>query len=199
MAGVIASSGFASGDRLVVGSWAASPIGPFTDVMWTSPDGTRTLLSPSPAAEEFITAIYSFDRTKVVEVAADASGTRVEVVAGPVHMVVEAGRPWLVIPPWRPAWFTRWVEDRVARAAMGVRTFGSSPTGVFEWYRADVYRPAHDARATIDGEPLGAMGPLHPEVGVGFTDPPRRPSIVTVRPLLEDPSGRLDEIVSRRR
>ena len=38
---------------------------------------------------------------------------------------------------------------------------------------------------------------LDPPLGVGFTDPPRRPSVVAVRPLLHDPTGRLDEIVDR--
>lgn len=34
MAGSIVSSGFASGDRVVVGHWHETPIGPITDVMW---------------------------------------------------------------------------------------------------------------------------------------------------------------------
>lgn len=196
MAGVIASSGFESGDRLVVGHWASSPIGPFTDVMWTAPDGTRTLLSPTARAESFITAVYSFDRTCVVELVADGGPGGVDVAAGPVRVRITAGRAWLVLPPWRPAWFTRWIEDPVARATMGVRTFGESPTGVREWYRADRYRPAREARASVDGEDLGAMAALDPPVGVGFTDPPRRPSVVAVRPLLEDPTGALDRHVA---
>ncbi|QGG95362.1 hypothetical protein [Actinomarinicola tropica] len=196
MAGVIASSGFASGDRIVVGHWVDSPIGPFTDVMWTAPDGTRTLLSPTERAEAFITAVYSFDRTSVVDVAAEGGATGLEVTAGPLRVGIAAGRPWLVLPRRRPAWFTRWVEDRVARATMGVRTFGESPTGVREWYRADRYRPAREAWASVGGRDLGAMAPLHPPLGVGFTDPPRRPSIVAVRPLLEDPTGGLDRLVA---
>ena len=31
---------------------------------------------------------------------------------------------------------TRWVQDPIARVTMGVRTYGKSPTGVREWYRA---------------------------------------------------------------
>jgi hypothetical protein len=199
MAGVIASSGFESGDRVVLGHWPTSPIGAFSDVMWAAPDGTRTLLSPDRRAEDFITAVYEFDRTEVVEVRAEGGPHGVRVLAGPVELEVRAGGAWLLLPRWRPAWFTRWVEGPVARATMGVRTYGASPTGVREWYRADAYRPAISARASISGADLGAMAPLDPPLGVGFTDPPPRPSIVAVRPLLADPSGRLDEVVSRTR
>jgi hypothetical protein len=197
MRGVIAGSGFTSGDRLVVGHWSSSPIGPFSDVMWTAPDGTRTLLSPSAGAEEFITAVYAFDRTEVVDLVARGDARGVRVVAGEVDLEITAGPLRLVLPPWRPAWFTRWVEGPVARLAMGVHTYGTSPTGVREWYRADAYRPARDARAHIAGRDLGPMAPIDPPLGVGFTDPPRRPSVVAVRPLLHDPTGRLDEVVDR--
>mgnify|MGYP005753095471 CR=1 FL=1 len=38
--GRISSSGFASGDRIVIGDWEHSPLGSFTNVMWAKPDGT---------------------------------------------------------------------------------------------------------------------------------------------------------------
>ncbi|GIS41883.1 MAG: hypothetical protein Ct9H90mP14_3390 [Methanobacteriota archaeon] len=45
--GRISSSGFASGDRIVIGDWKKSPLGAFTNVMGAqNPDGTRVLLSP---------------------------------------------------------------------------------------------------------------------------------------------------------
>lgn len=199
MRGVIAASGFASGDRIVLGHWSSTPIGAFSDVMWTAPDGTRTLLSPDERSESFITAVYAFDRSEVVPLHAEGDARAVRVVAGPVALEVRAAAARLLLPPWRPAWFTRFVEGPVARMTMGVSTYGESPTGVREWYRADAYRPAVAARASIDGHDLGTMAPLDPPLGVGFSDPPRRPSIVAVRPLLEDPSGRLDALVSRRR
>ena len=46
-AGRITSTGFSSGDRIVIGDWRDSPIGSFTNIMWAKPDGTRVLLSPS--------------------------------------------------------------------------------------------------------------------------------------------------------
>ncbi len=65
MEGIIAACGFTSGDRVVVGQWARSPIGPMADVMWAAPDGTRTLFAPSEAIAAFVTAIYDFDAVAV--------------------------------------------------------------------------------------------------------------------------------------
>jgi len=83
----------------------------------------------------------------------------------------------------------------VARATMGVRTFGTSPTGVREWYQAERSRPLVEASASLDGRDLGPLVRRWDPVRVGFTEPPRRPSWVDVRPLLEDPSGRLDRLL----
>ncbi len=79
---------------------------------------------------------------------------------------------------------------------MGLRTFGTSPTGVREWYQALAWRPVVTGAARLDGRSLGALGPVEPPLGVGFSEPPRRPSMVLVRPVLEDPSGRLDDILA---
>lgn len=198
MAGYIASCGFESGDRIVVGIWADSPIGPFCDVMWARPDDERVLLAPSQPAADYITAVYQFDRVEVVECESSCDGRDLTLRAGPLRIEMTGGPSW-PIPMHRPAWFTRFVEGPIAARAMGVRTYGVSPTGVREWYRADRHRRVVDASATVDGRDLGEPRPVDPPLGVGFSEPPRRPSIVTVRPLLEDPSGRLDRIVSRTR
>jgi hypothetical protein len=193
--GMIVSAGFASGDRVVVGHWAASPVGPVTDVMWGRPDGERVLLAPTPEAAAFIESVYRFDRIEVVPVAAASSSRTLDVVAGPLEVRLVAGPGW-PLPLRRPAWFTRWVEAPVARRLLGVRTYGVSPTGVREWYRASRYRRVVRGRASVDGVDLGGLAPLDPPLGVGFSEPPRRPSMVSVRPLLEDPSGRLDRVVA---
>lgn len=193
--GFIASTGFTSGHRVVVGHWVVSPIGPVTDVMWAPPGGERVLLVPSGRAGAFVGAVYGFDRVEVVAVTATADERRVDVVAGDLAVTMEAGPGWRVPFPWRPAWFTRWVEGPVARAAMGVRTYGVSPRGVREWYRADGYRPLVGATGRLADDDLGAMAPIDPPAGFGFSEPPRRPAIVAVRPLLEDPSGRLDAVL----
>ena len=192
---MIISAGFASGDRFMVGHWASSPLGPLDDVMWGRPDGERVLLAASAREADFITAVYRFDRVEVVPVAvASADGTFV-LEAGDVELRARAGRGWRLPLRRRPAWFTRWVEGPVARATMGVRTFGTSPTGVREWYQAERSRPLVEASASLDGRDLGPLVRRWDPVRVGFTEPPRRPSWVDVRPLLEDPSGRLDRLL----
>ena len=178
LSGVIVSAGFASGDRFMVGHWASSPLGPLNDVMWGRPDGERVLLASSAAEADFITAVYRFDRVDVVPVRA------------------RAGRGWRLPLRRRPAWFTRWVEGPVARAAMGVRTYGTSPTGVRQWYQAERSRPLVEATARLSGRDLGPLVHRWDPVRVGFTEPPRRPSWVDVRPLLEDPSGHLDRLLA---
>jgi hypothetical protein len=186
--GVIASAGFESGDRFVCGLWRASPIGVLHDVMWARPSGERVLLVPSDAARAFVTGVYAFDRVEIVPFSVTAAGpARVGLVAGAVALVLVGGRA-VPIPGPRPLWVTRWIEDPIARATMGVRTFGVSPTGVQEWYRARSYRRVVSGRASVAGTDLGALGPIHPRCGFGFSEPPRRPSIVEVRPHLVLPS-----------
>jgi hypothetical protein len=45
------------------------------------------------------------------------------------------------------------------------------------------------ATASIDGRDLGARRPLDPACGFGFSEAPRWPTIVAVRPTLERPPG----------
>lgn len=163
--------------------------------MWARPDGTRILLSPDAEAEAFITAVYQFDRTEIVPVQATVCGRSVEVRAGALTLGARSGVGWFIPRP-RPRWFTRWVEGPVARRVMHVHTYGVSPTGVREWYQASRWQPLRSAVATVDGRDLGPLVALDPPLGVGFTDPPSRPSLVTVRPVLVDPSGRLEELVT---
>jgi hypothetical protein len=196
LSGVIVSAGFASGDRFMVGHWVSSPIGRLNDVMWGRPDGERVLLAASPREADFITAVYRFDRVEVVPIRARSGEGDFELRAGDLELRARAGRGWRLPLRRRPAWFTRWVEGPVARATMGVRTYGTSPTGVREWYQAERSRPLVDASARVGGRDLGRLLPRWEPVRVGFTEPPRRPSWVDVRPLLEDPSGRLDRLLA---
>lgn len=190
--GRIAATGFASGDRLVVGMWDTSPIGPFADVMWARPDGTRVLHAPAGPAR-FITAVYGFDEVVEADVAAWRDRDALEVSFGPWHLRLECGRP-VPFPP-RPAWVTRHVEGPIARRLLAVETYGTSPTGVEEWYRASSVRRVR--RAEMRGpEALGEMAPLAPPCGFGFSEPPRFPSCTEVRPRLRDRSGRLDHVLA---
>ncbi len=167
------------------------------DVMWARPDGTRVLLADRASTAAFVSAVYAFDDVGVVpfSVARDERG--IDVVAGPLEVSLRAGPGWRLPPlALRPPWAVRLVEGPIARLAMGVHTFGTSRSGVREWYRALRWRPVVAGAATVDGASLGALGPVDPPVGVGFSEPPKRPSMVMVRPLLEDPTGSLDRLLA---
>ena len=173
--------------------------------MWATAEGERRLVAPTPEVAAFVSAVYRFDRTDVTPLQAELQHRHLGVSAPDLglELSLEADRGWR-IPFLRPPWFTRWVEAPVARRLLGVRAYGVSPTGVAEWYRADAYRPVVAGKASLAGRDLGAVGPLDPPVGFGFSEPPRRPAIVSVRPLLEDRSGVLVPVLglpvpSRRR
>lgn len=162
--------------------------------MWAIPDGTRRLLAPSAAVGRFVSAVYGFDETVVTPLRARLSGAAVDVHAPEMGLEVHLrGGVRLGPAPARPAWFTRWVEGPPARRLLGVRTWGVSPTGVQEWYPAVSYRRVTGGWASLDGRDLGPLRPLDPPVRFGFSEPPRRPAMVEVRPVLSDPSGRLEE------
>jgi hypothetical protein len=187
MRGVIASAGFATGDRVVVGHWTEGPLGPMTDLMWAAPNGQRTLVAPSKAVADFVSSVYVFDAVEIVDMEVEAAGGRgLSVRAGRRAIELRAGHG-VRLPIPRPAWVTRFVEAPVARALLGVHTYGRSPTGVREWYQAAGYRRLVVARAMLDGTDLGRMAPIEPPCRFGFSEPPRRPSWVDVRPLLEGP------------
>ncbi len=186
--GHIGAAGFASGDRVVVGAWTAGPLGPMVDLMWARPDGERVLLAPTTAVADFVTSLYVFDRIEVVTIDGRFDGRALAVDAGPLSICLVAGRGWPFPPAaLRPTWCTRFVEGPIARAVMGVRTYGVTPTGVREWYRADRWSPVVSGTATLDGVDLGPSGPVDPPCRFGFSEPPRRASITAVRPLLEFP------------
>jgi len=186
LAGRIGAAGFASGDRLVVGAWTSGPLGAMTDVMWARPDGERVLLAPDDAAADFIASVYRFERIDVVPVRAHWDGTTLDVEAAPVSVRLVAGLGWRLPPAsLRPPWLTRFVEAPIARLTLGVQAYGVTPTGVREWYRADRWRPVVSGAATLDGVDLGLIGPVDPPCRFGFSEPPARPSITDVRPLLE--------------
>ena len=184
--GTISSAQFATGDRLVIGRWPESPIGPMFDVMWASPDDARTLLAPNQATADFITAIYDFDDVRILpfEVTGDDRHT---VVSGEhIDIEMSGGRRW-PIPFRRPLWMTRWIERPIAKALMGVNTHGVSPTGAVEWYQASGCRWLTTASAGIDGRDLGELRRITRPVGVGFSEPPPRPSLVSVRVTIDLP------------
>ncbi len=196
LCGAIGACGFSSGNRVVIGHWDDSPIGPFGDVMWAEPDDHRTLIASSSSAATFITTVYEFDSVIVEkDLAINRSATRLT-VRWP-NGSLEAGLGRAVPFPPRPDWITERIERSVGRATMGVETYGTSPTGVEELYRADRVQRIRTGWAVVAGQDLGSIGPPRPASKFGFSEPPPFASVTHVRPRLLDPSGRLDEVISR--
>jgi hypothetical protein len=188
--GRILGCGFSTGVRVVVGMWDASPIGPFADVMWADRDGTRVLFAEERAAR-FVTAVYGFDRVEPGPVDARWDGRELDVQFGAHHLTFSVGRA-IPFPP-RPRWVTQRIEAPIARWLLGVDTYGVSPSGVEEWYRASRFRRV--VGVDPHGAPLGVIGPVAPRCGFGFSEPPTTPSLTEVRPLLRDRTGALDRVL----
>ncbi|HEX2700326.1 MAG TPA: hypothetical protein VHM89_09015 [Acidimicrobiales bacterium] len=181
----------------MIGSWVASPVGAFTDVFWASPTGERALLVGTDRVARFVSAVYGFDRVEVVTLHAHQAPASLDVEAGDLRVRLDAGPGWRIpLAVMRPPGITRWIEGPLARALLGVRTFGVSPSGVREWYVADEYRRVTAGRASIAGRDLGPLERRWAPAGFGFSEPPRLPAMVHIRPQLFDPSGDLDRLVA---
>ncbi|MDQ4142283.1 MAG: hypothetical protein M3198_00820 [Actinomycetota bacterium] len=197
--GIIAGCGFSSGDRFVAGIWKSGPLGPMNDLMWAQPDGRKVLLVPDPEVGTFVGGIYSFDEVRVVPFdLVTSTSHRLHLRAGPVELDLFAV-PGPRIFRLRPKWLRRtrtWVrvEDRLLRpivgrfvlqGAAGVRGYGTSPSGVREWYAIDHVNPVVWGDASIDGRDLGALGPVLPPVRFGFSEFPEKPALVRCAPILD--------------
>ncbi|MFJ3639948.1 hypothetical protein ACIPRD_09375 [Streptomyces sp. NPDC090108] len=186
--GRIAGVGTASGTRVVLGHWARTPFGSFSDVMVEEPDGHRTLLAPTRQTAGFIAGTYTFEEVRVVPVEVHVAGNRWTVRAGRLLDLsfTVGGRGALgavlrMIPrelAARPAWSA--VTDPAARLLMGVRTRGSAGGGRYEWYGAHDLHRITSARAVYRGRDLGRLAPVAPPVRFGFGSTPRTPSVVRV-------------------
>ncbi len=197
--GTIAGCGFASGDRFVAGIWVDGPLGAMNDLMWARPDGTRILLACGEEVASFVGGVYDFDETQVVAFELIRSDRQnLHVRAGGIELDLHAARPTRLFG-LRPKIVRRsraWVrvEDAllrpivgrfVLRGAEGVRGYGTSPSGVREWYAIDSYSAVTRAQASIDGRDLGGIAPLDPPVRFGFSEFPSKPALVRCTPILE--------------
>ncbi|MEV8026682.1 hypothetical protein [Cellulosimicrobium funkei] len=206
--GRIAGWGTASGTRVVVGRWDASPFGAFADVMVERPDGERLLLAPSRPVAELVASTYRFDRVVLVPVAvtdepalaAPAAGREHaaaaihgrlpgwHVVAGPLEARLAVGPRTalgrvLRAVPHRVATsrHATVLTDPVARVLLrGVRTRGSAGPGRTEHYGATDVRALVAAQTRWDGTPLGDLRDVVPPVRFGFGSTPPRPSVTDV-------------------
>ncbi|KAA0023445.1 hypothetical protein [Antrihabitans cavernicola] len=182
--GEIFGMGTASGVRIVVGHWLASPLGEFTDVMVEFADGERLLIAPSDEVRDYVTATYTFDRTVVTPVKFSVEGSTRVVSAGDLLVRLELGRATLLgrmlsmVPravstaPWFCA-----LSDPIARVVMrGVRTRGTAGNGRREFYGARGQYAIESVVASWRGADLGTLGPVDPPVRFGFGSAPKRPS-----------------------
>ncbi|MGW0614702.1 hypothetical protein [Streptomyces sp. NPDC002788] len=186
--GWIAGIGTASGARVVLGRWARSPFGPFSDVMFEGADGRRLLLAPSRETAGFVAGTYVFDEVRVVPV-----GVRVTahghwtVSAPPLDLSFSTGRRGLpglalrAVPgrlATRPGWIALW--DLPARLLLGAGTHGSARPGRHQWYGARDLHPVTSATVSYEGTSLGALAPVEPPVRFGPRSTPRDPCLVRV-------------------
>ena len=175
----------------MVGTWRESPLGRLDDLMWARPDGRRLLLAGSQEAANYVSAAYGFDEVVVTPLKVDLHDRFLHLHAPGRGLELHlTGGKALRLPWARPTWFTRWVEGPVARRLLGVNTYGVSPSGVREWYRAISIRRVVSGWASLDGADLGRLGRIDPPTGFGFSEPPKFPSMVAVHPLLEWPATR---------
>ena len=163
-------------------------MGPLDDLMWARPDGRRVLVASTEEGTGYVSSVYGFDEVVVGPLKVTLEGRFLHLFALDLRLELHLTGGRAVTLPWaRPAWCTRRVEGPIARRLLGVNTYGVSPSGVQEWYRAVSFRRIVAGWASIDGVDLGRLGPIDPPAGFGFSEPPRFPSMVGVEPLLEWP------------
>lgn len=190
--GVILGAGTSSGVRLVVGDWARSPLGSFTDVMVATADDRRVLLAPSDAVADYVTSTYTFDdvvRCDVALTETDVEGVRRWLVeAGPLVARLDLGSRtatgWLLAampgPLSRSRVFATLADPVARRVHPGVRTRGSAGNGRREYYGARDQHAVTHVTGTWQGQDLGSLRDVTPDPRFGFSSTPARPSVTRV-------------------
>jgi hypothetical protein len=191
--GHIAGIGTASGLRTVVGLRAQSPFGPFTDAMVQLPSGHRILLAPTEVVGAFIGAVYNFDETRIVPLAASQTADHLSVDGGPLRIRAGLGtrtrlggaarlipRTLAVHPRWLRA-----VSPIAARILPGVHTAGTARGGWQEFYGVTDLHRIDSASVSWDGTDAGVLSAIWPAVGFGFSSVPPEPSLARVRTTIE--------------
>ena len=186
--GAIVGMGTASGTRLVIGIWAASPFGPVADAMIERADGERLLLAPTLEVADLIAATYRFDTVRIEPVTL-RPGTdewhfespsldltfRTGLRTGLGRLLTAVPRPLARSRVW-----CRAIDPVARRIRPGVRTAGTAGGGRREYYSALDEHRVVGLQARLDGADLGALRPVAPPVRFGFGSAPVRPAIVRV-------------------
>lgn len=187
--GHIAGVGTGSGLRAVVGLWQRSPFGSFADAMVELPSGHRILLAPTAEIGDFIGAVYNFDETRVVGVAASHDARRLSVDAGPLRVRAAVGGrtrlgSFIRLVPQAVAVHPQWlraVSPLAARISPGARTAGAANGGRQEYYGVTDLHRIDSADIGWDGADAGALAAVRPPVTFGFSSVPAAPSLARVR------------------
>ena len=178
--GRISSSGFASGDRIVVGDWKESPLGSFTDIMWARPDGHRTLIAPNQEVVDYVEGMYSFDEIKIQDITVTEKERRFTLSCESMDLDFSWKKGWK-IPFRRSLFFIATVELFFAKLFFGTKTHGTTKNNRKEWYAIDRVSNITDANATIEGKDAGGKMPMKEPCKFGFSEAPKKPSSCEVR------------------
>jgi len=192
--GKIAGFGTTSGVRFVVGTWAQSPFGAFTDVMVETAGEERILLAPTAQVADFVASTYSFDRIELGPVSADLSAQHLAVTAPGLQVIVAIGRPapldrLLRLVPARLAtepWWLRAIDPIASRIVRGVHTAGSAGNARREYYGVRRSHLIAAVSGSFGGRDIGGVAPLLPPVGFGFSSAPPTPQIVAVTTTIDN-------------
>lgn len=194
--GHIAGFGTGAGIRMVVGTWALSPFGAFTDVMVQTPE-ERILVAPTAEVADFVGSTYRFDRVVLGPVDAELSARRLSVTAPGVQIEVLIGGPapidrLLRLVPGRVAtapWWLRLIDPVAGLLVRGVHTAGSAGNGRREYYGVRGSRLITAVSGTFGGRDLAGLAPLEPPVAFGFSSAPPTPQIVAVTTTIDGASS----------
>jgi hypothetical protein len=167
--------------------WDTSPLGTFSDVMIEQPSGHRILVAPRQDVADFVASTYSFDEIRIEPVSV-ARGDEWSVHTRSLQVRFRPGTPlWMSpllglvpAPLRRQARWAQFCNPIAGRLMPGVRTYGSAGGDRTEWYAASRVRRLTDARATWEGDELGALAPVTPPVRFGFASSPARPTLTTL-------------------
>lgn len=192
--GHIAGFGTGAGVRMVVGTWARSPFGAFTDVMVQTLQ-ERILLAPTSQIADFVSSTYHFDRILIGSVDAELAPHRLTVAASGLCVEVLLGGPApldraLRLVPSRlgsAPWWLRLIDPVAGLLVRGVHTAGSAGNGRREYYGVHRSRLIEEVAGSFGGRDLAGVAPLDPPVGFGFSTAPPMPQIVSVTTTIDLP------------
>ena len=177
--GRISSSGFESGDSLVIGDWEESPLGQFTNIMWSKPDGSRVLLSPSPEHADFVSSLYDFDSIIITNIAVNRKRKNISIETDYLNVSMSWGMK-IPIPFPRPLWFIASLENLFGKTIFGSNTYGIARDGSREWYSIRGISRVFHAQANTPDSKFGKIGKTSFSKPFGFSSPPKIPTSIIV-------------------